>query len=243
MTVAGASLFVHILPFIEQQSLFDQLAPDEVALWANNNTWADSEPAVQIAVGTRPDAYACPSNGELQLVSEQLHGVSFSPATGSYAGSMGSCGPSFTCNDINDAQQDPALRINAKYSNNGMFFYSTQLRLSQVTDGTSNTIFVGETIDGHFSKQSNIWTNGNRGQSSMRSSATPLNFPMGLDSGTGLLIGMGGAEASNGRFSSTHPGGANFTYADGHVGFITENIDHVTYQQASTRDRGEVISE
>lgn len=226
--------------------LYDQLAPDEVALWANNNTWCNNEPEVAAAAGIRPDGYACPSDGELQLISEQKHGVStrvLAPATGSYAGSMGSCGPGFTCNDINDAQRDPTLRINAKYTNNGVFFYAKRLRITQISDGLTNTIFVGETVEGHSEKQSNIWTNENRGQSSMRSTATPLNFPLGLDSGTGLLIAGGGSEASNGGFASKHPGGGNFAHGDGHVAYVTENIDHVLYQQISSRDRGEVVSE
>ena len=40
----------------------------------------------------------------------------------------------------------------------------------------------------------------------------------------------------NGAFASRHPGGSQFLYADGHVEFISEDIDLDTYQNLSTID-------
>nr|WP_261342826.1 DUF1559 domain-containing protein [Pirellulimonas nuda] len=53
----------------------------------------------------------------------------------------------------------------------------------------------------------------------------------------------GGAEASNGGFASKHPGGVNFLFGDGHISFLTDGVDHVTYQQLASRDRAEVLTE
>tara|TARA_A100000171_G_scaffold16334_1_gene14773 strand:- start:430 stop:675 length:246 start_codon:yes stop_codon:yes gene_type:complete len=41
-------------------------------------------------------------------------------------------------------------------------------------------------------------------------------------------------------FSSLHEGGAQFTFADGHVRFITESIDEDIYKALCTRAGGEV---
>lgn len=249
MSMAGASLFVHILPYVEEQALFDQLSPNEVPLWAPNITWPLGEPGVQEALGIRPEGYACPSDGELQLVPEYQHGVSIRipTSTGSYAGSMGTCGPgefgNFWCGDVRDLQYDSTLRFRGKFENNGIFMYRRRLKARQVTDGLSNTIFVGETIDGHTASQTNIWTNGNRGQSSLRSTTYPMNYPLSIDNGSGLWENASKTERTNAAFGSKHPGGSNFAYGDGHVSFLPETIDQLIYQQISSRNREEVISE
>jgi prepilin-type processing-associated H-X9-DG protein len=45
-----------------------------------------------------------------------------------------------------------------------------------------------------------------------------------------------------GGFRSLHPGGCNFGFGDGHVAFLSDNIDIYTYQALSTRDTGEPIA-
>jgi prepilin-type processing-associated H-X9-DG protein len=42
-------------------------------------------------------------------------------------------------------------------------------------------------------------------------------------------------------FKSKHPGGANFTLADGSVPFVTENIDYRNYQRLGDRRDGESV--
>ena len=44
----------------------------------------------------------------------------------------------------------------------------------------------------------------------------------------------GEAANANGAFASHHPGGGHFLFADGHVEFITDDIDLDTYQNFST---------
>jgi prepilin-type processing-associated H-X9-DG protein len=44
-------------------------------------------------------------------------------------------------------------------------------------------------------------------------------------------------------FGSFHPGGANFSYGDGSVKFLTDDINMTTYLALGSRNGGEVTSE
>jgi len=228
LALSGASAFVHILPYIEQQALYRQLNPEDVPLWSASpsSTWYNVAGVAQ-AYQQRPETYVCPSDSEAKPLSEYKHEVptrSPDPATGSYANVAGTAGPP------NSAT--------LKYENDGVFFYGRMMRIAEITDGLSNTIFVGETIDGHSDKNNNIWTNGNRGNSTMRTTQTPLNTPIGdtVVGPTGVIT-----PGSHCGFNSRHPGGANFAYGDGHVVFVSESIAENAYDSIATRAGDETI--
>jgi prepilin-type processing-associated H-X9-DG protein len=153
--------------------------------------------------------------------------TTYDVASGSYALALGTRRPDGPFPEI-------------KFCGDGVFFYCRTFRISEISDGLSNTLFLGETRDAHLvgadrlSNNSNIWTNGNRMQSSMRTTRTPINTPPGLDGGAGVARQADG-HYSNGGFASHHPGGANFAFGDGHVVFIDDSIDLTTYMTLSTR--------
>ena len=130
---------------------------------------------------------------------------------------------------------------------NGMFHYVDGIGISELFDGTSNTIMLGETVEGHRGGQSNIWSNGNRFTSSLRSTATPMNHPLDPDGISGLTPNgfVSGASGSptrcNGGFASFHSGGANFALGDASVQFLSENISLNAYRPLATCGLGEVI--
>ncbi len=41
-------------------------------------------------------------------------------------------------------------------------------------------------------------------------------------------------------FKSRHPGGTNFTFVDGSVHFVNQNISHQTYQYLGCRNDGQI---
>lgn len=223
----GASAFVMILPYVEEQQLFDLFKVQTVTIWDSFSgcRWC-TDPSVKQAVAARPKAFVCPSDGDLQALADYKHEapVRTDIATGSYANVAGTLGP----------PNSAAL----KYQNDGTFFYNRRFKIAEILDGLSHTLFVGETIMGDTPIGSNIWTNGNRGNSTMRTTANPLNTPPGVNGGAGTMVSN--TNIANAAFQSRHPGGANFAYGDGHISFINDSIDLKVYQGLSTRAGEEV---
>jgi prepilin-type N-terminal cleavage/methylation domain-containing protein/prepilin-type processing-associated H-X9-DG protein len=145
---------------------------------------------------------------------------------------------------------------------NGPFVLNLCRRVAEITDGTSNTLFVGETS--RFKNEpgsvlnffnSGDWVLDGLSALSRRTlgiayCVPKINAPASLaDVGPiidpdpffwwqkpeSLLYGQFG-------FRSMHPGGANFLLGDGSVKFLKESISMVTYRAISTPNGGEVVS-
>jgi prepilin-type N-terminal cleavage/methylation domain-containing protein/prepilin-type processing-associated H-X9-DG protein len=216
----GTSGFVMLLPYLENQPLYDQFGGFRLgALFPTSppdNSWRT--PAIDQAMRIRPDVFVCPSD-----VSQPMRG---NEATSSYAFNHGSRGPSWGMN-----QQD------LKHGNTGVFNYLSVYSMRDIRDGTANTFFAGEVVAAHTAESSNRWVVGSRHLDSLRSTENPVNTPPG----TGIVLDAYGYKC-NGAFASQHPGGANFVFADGHVQFISETIDLALYRALSTRDGREPAS-
>jgi prepilin-type N-terminal cleavage/methylation domain-containing protein/prepilin-type processing-associated H-X9-DG protein len=138
----------------------------------------------------------------------------------------------------------------ASYRGDGMFrspidFPRTppSVPIRKVTDGASNTLFVGERpvinwvqAGGDFG----WWAHG----------AGYLWPPVGrgdnvLDASEGLRPGSQAANLLDDVFHwwSHHSGGAHFVFVDGHTRFLTYEIDHRTLLAMSSRNGGEARAE
>lgn len=223
----GVSGFVLILPFMEEQALYDQFDIEQ-----GDGVWLSSKAGIspwrtaakEKAIGTRPSVMVCPSNlTEPKTTLYQDWGEI--PATGTYAFSAGHRGPHTSLNPVN------ACRI--KHHNSGLHLYYTRRSIKKITDGTSKTFSVGEIVAGHTVDSSNVWTYAYRYLDCYRTTNVALNTPPGVDA-VSLPADDGNAANANGAFASHHPGGGHFLLADGHVDFITDDIDLNTYQEYST---------
>ena len=215
----GASGFVEILPQLEQQALFDRIAVYEGGLWNRNvddlNWYKDRGKCRGIK--ERLEILVCPSDA-----SEPLSEV-YAPvdaATCSYAFVQGTKGPDFPL-------------IEAKFNNNGMFLYVARRRTRELEDGASTTIMLGEVVLSDTWESSNTWSYALVNADCMRSTANPLN----TRPGAGITI-----EGQNGAFGSQHPGGAVFCFVDGHVSFLSDDIEVRVYQALSTIAGEEVVT-
>ena len=108
-----------------------------------------------------------------------------------------------------------------------------EVRIGDVSDGTSNTFLVGET---DFKPQGapstsygGVWAYGYCGYS-YGSTDNPFN----VHNNTNTVYGA---------YRSEHTGGANFAFTDGSVRFVSESIDNDLYQGLGTRAGNEVLGE
>jgi prepilin-type N-terminal cleavage/methylation domain-containing protein/prepilin-type processing-associated H-X9-DG protein len=154
--------------------------------------------------------------------------------------------------------------------NRGVIIWShtVGVRLADVTDGTSNTILIGEyepKYDERFPGTSTTsttsvygggfgsWTGAHLGVSTI----IPINWPIddtvscGYNNWGGSQPLATGAQQNNAHdnfsvsngFRSKHPGGANFAFVDGSVHFLTQNIDHKTYQHLGCRNDNQPLGD
>jgi len=134
----------------------------------------------------------------------------------------------------------------------GMFGYWGQevSSIHDTTDGTSNTIMVGEVLP-YQCVSNEFWHSIGAGAGT--------TIPLGWDntSTPELPPGSSGPCCYNGcpntslgcrfnysgkGFKSAHPGGANFLFADGSVKFLRKSINPDTYNALGSRNGGEVVS-
>ena len=115
----------------------------------------------------------------------------------------------------------------------GMFFRNSAIRTKDLLDGASNTLAVGERAS---SLAQATWVGAVTGTELFPKNAS--NFILGH---TGEMLNPATPHEVN-NFSSDHPGGVNFVFADGHVQFLTGSMSAQTFQALSTRAGGERIS-
>jgi prepilin-type N-terminal cleavage/methylation domain-containing protein/prepilin-type processing-associated H-X9-DG protein len=118
--------------------------------------------------------------------------------------------------------------LDAGSSRRGMFGEYHQVRLAEVTDGTSRTLFVGERGIVEADGLSYGWW--------VWGPETVLN------ASNGFREGDGENPQSAKHWWSYHPGGAEFLFVDGSVRFLSYSIDPQLFASLGTKNGGEVVS-
>lgn len=227
-SISRASAFTAILAHLEQANTYNQY----------NFSLGNSSAANQVAVSQMIPAYLCPTNTIRRAV--PISGCDANNrAPGTYAVSTGSVDPWGT-------SASTPIQHNGAIVEHG----SGMTRLSDMRDGTSTTLLVGES---DWSYADYLWT------TTPPAPATPCEgqirwgftywsspYPLATAFST---VGPFNPKALNGdsnrlaNFRSDHPGIVNMLLADGSVRPIGENIDHTILDNLATRAGGEIVGE
>jgi prepilin-type N-terminal cleavage/methylation domain-containing protein/prepilin-type processing-associated H-X9-DG protein len=249
----GSSLFVRILPQVEQQPLANAYNFSLIN-WVADNTTVN---------GTGLSVLWCPSDGSIAGLRSTFAGWGWDGSTQtlvytSYAGNMG------TFTKVPIAITSTAQHMAVLNQANGVFFYLgwpawnppaqpdpiapqnpgsiRPASLASVTDGLSNTFAFGEKAHGKFSQTPDIyfaidylyygaWVSGSFGDT-LFTTLYPMN-PFGRIGGDPNGDFFYSYDAQEDNFSiaasSFHPGGCNFAFLDGSVRFIKETINTWPY--------------
>jgi prepilin-type N-terminal cleavage/methylation domain-containing protein/prepilin-type processing-associated H-X9-DG protein len=216
-----------ILPYMESGSLYEQYNYS-----AGGGYVVGAEPTNVLLGGNRIAAYVCPSDPTDGLIDEGGRVDASKGRVLWWKANAGGVADSLTA-------WDPALTLldTPRGDGDGMMMNRKGIRVSDVTDGTSNTLFVGE-ITGN----SQDMTGPKPGRPT---SAVSWTWPEACSlfsthwgiNGSRTLPGEGVfSRTGNDGFSSFHPGGCHFLMVDGSVTFILQTIEPHLLAALTTRD-------
>lgn len=137
-------------------------------------------------------------------------------------------------NDVRQTQAPNWKWPNLAYFH-GISCNRSEIRISQITDGTSNTYLVGEKYLNPDAYEGQINDAGDNGGCFFGDSRDIVRFsdargPIGPAPDTP------GYEAGNWSFGSAHPSGFNMAMCDGSVTVVNYDVDYGVYFRASYRD-------
>ncbi|MCG6154570.1 DUF1559 domain-containing protein [Rubinisphaera margarita] len=245
----------HLLPFVEQGTLYDAMEVSN-----GNNDLDDFDGPSGLAGTSIISTYRCPSDPAPDM-NNRRGNRSTSNYVANYMADNG---------DVNTALTPTQPDSPTSHTDrDGMFAANTKTKMRDITDGTSNTIGIGERAwelninNGKARCDAGVWAgvnagnaNGNhnfnstsnraKGSAVMAVTATGINKvdTFGATQTTENVCAIG--------YNSMHSGGAQFLLMDGSVRFLSENLDHKpdasntidsTFERLAHRSDGQVVGE
>jgi prepilin-type N-terminal cleavage/methylation domain-containing protein/prepilin-type processing-associated H-X9-DG protein len=242
------SFQAQLLPYVEQENLrrlIDFTAP----ITLGSGGLQTLNPVHQVAARTRVNLFLCPSDGGPDLY--QNNSADWTP--NNYMVNMGT----------GTAAQSLSV------ANEGLVWYTSQIRITDITDGTSNTLLMAESLRGNnVQSMASQPEDPRRQYASFGGSGNPSLMSEGFCAGATRWAGTRGSTwlwgrefnvcfttthlpnhlitdcANNGagyyKASSAHTGGVSVLLADGSVRFVSNTVQLAVWRAASTRTGGEV---
>lgn len=241
----GHAMYTAILPFMELGHLVEYYNFDSGDGWEDAWCYTDASTAAGRLRHTPIAAYRCPSEGKFENSTYTLG----APAETYNVGPMRR-----VYFGVTGGKNAAGYGVHGNTFRDGVMYANSFTRISDITDGTSKTMMVGECTHPHpYGFRSPgygdamlggpaMWADGGGADNNippspamedmsrcLASTYNPINYDM-IAAG-----GMAFSERGHIPFSSEHPGGTSFVFCDGHVEFLVETIDINTYQSMSTK--------
>ncbi len=242
--------WLSVLPFIEQQALFDMF-DSRLATGAysrGSNSVAGPRPgepgnANDVVVSTILNSFLCPSdpNPESYASTGSAH-YSISPGTTTLQGSL-------TNYDFSVSRRSSSTpRWSADNANSRrMFGHNDSSRFRDLLDGTSNTVMIVETIRLYHDGVTPSWGHVRWVGDGIDLAYGPgINFLgpcCGWDATPNARPMTRNRLAGWGSPGSLHPGGCQITMADGSVRFVSETVDRITRERLAQIGDGQPLGE
>jgi prepilin-type N-terminal cleavage/methylation domain-containing protein len=232
-------LLAYVLGHMEQSNLqsdFDTklLLDIDKGIPVNQGWW--QQPGIARVAFTKVPAFLCPSDNAEEAAECFAYRYGWAPGTmygGTYSGQ--------TAKDLGKSNyfgvegQIGRTGVASQDRLQGIFTSRSKTKTSDIADGTSNTLMLGEAIHGlHIidGKRVRQWSACWIGVGS-QATAWGLGVVAARNESTSAFTGK-----ERTKFSSNHPDIVQFCMADGSVRAISISVNHVQYQSASgMRDR------
>ncbi|MCA9114388.1 MAG: DUF1559 domain-containing protein [Planctomycetaceae bacterium] len=247
----GSSWRFSILPYLDQAPLYNTATSGSLNFYPVGNAahdLTDYNAATLPMLNLVLPVYACPSSSSGDIYTYSSHFEGKGTQQIKYVGIMG-------------AYPDPNARTNVSYlsthggyaTSNGALLVGENTKFRDFSDGTSNTIMVGEQSSNSRKPQLSAYHSGWGGMSVLGPISAWTAGQAYFGSGTTTVYHSPnptttGTEANSPYdfctpLSSFHEGGVHALLADGSTHFISNNINLQLLQQLSARDDGKVVGE
>jgi prepilin-type processing-associated H-X9-DG protein len=232
--ISGTSWITFTLPHIEQEPLFRQYN-FAVAYFDNDPVGLTVVPTLYCPAGPDAKRHLDPNGNVAGCVTTHYYGI-MGPGGPSDNFTLVVGGRTFTYRR-GDATSNAAWSGHGMLSqlreNSGSISSHRVVKLTDATDGLTNTLMLGEmsmTMPGSINQYRTFIRGNSGGSGATKNIKFPINSTFYNGSNNFNDISMG----------SNHSGGANFCLGDGSVRFINQNIDLSIYIAASSMDQGEL---
>jgi prepilin-type N-terminal cleavage/methylation domain-containing protein/prepilin-type processing-associated H-X9-DG protein len=259
----GSSWRVYILPFIEQSQIYNQWLFNGGSGWGTSNLATPGNGT--LTNGIKLSMYRCPASPLPIFCRSQQKGQVMASSYVGIAGAVNGLIPGHTETRIWTPVTSTAdCCTGGIMSGGGILYANSQIRLVEISDGTSNTIMVGEqsdwlhTLNGtkvawgatdnhgwYIGWRSTAQVTGPSGPSDQRGFGwQTIRYGLNKKSGWPNFPGHCGQtgvcnnSSENAPLNSPHSGGVNALFGDGSVRFLSDSLTLRTLAQMATRDDG-----
>jgi prepilin-type N-terminal cleavage/methylation domain-containing protein/prepilin-type processing-associated H-X9-DG protein len=235
----GRSWMAAILPFIEQNAIFQRI-DDKLPVGTGAVGTATYNVNTEISRTVIP-GFLCPSDGDngAGLLGSRAN-VGDTRAVTNYKACAGSnwgwgdavCRHTWPSGGINPNSANGLDEGNGIICRNGANRADAWTPMSAVKDGTSNTFAIGEAVPRWCTHTWWWWFNG-----TSATCGVPLNYKsVAIQTNPAVTLEtQWGDWVNNYSFMSQHAGGATFGMCDGSVTFVSNSVDIATYRFLANR--------